>query len=115
MKAIKNPLLSAEVSKFSKVSNTQPDVCVDTSLSHNSFKFLSGTAETEPVMLSTQNMKMLGILEDLKNTANANFTGCEHKYNTYGSRMKGYLSYFCSDTVFNLYNKVVTEDEIKAL
>ena len=58
---------------------------------------------------------MLGILEDLKNTANANFTGCEHKYNTYGSRMKGYLSYFCLDTVFNLYSKVVTEDEIKAL
>ena len=29
--------------------------------------------------------------------------------------MKGYLSYFYSDTVFNLYNKVVTEDEIKAL
>ena len=105
--------MSAEVSKFSKVSNTQPDVCVDTSLSHSSFKFLSGTAETEPVMLSRQNIKMLGILEDLKNTANANFTGCEH--NTYGSRMKGYLSYFCLDTVFNLYSKVVTEDEIKAL
>ena len=57
-------------------------------------------------------MKVLEILKELENNANANFTGCEHKYNTDNSRMKGY---FCSDTVFNLGNKVLTEDEIKVL
>ena len=37
-------------------------------------------------------------------------TSCEHKFNTHDSRMKGYFY-----TVFNLSNKVLTEDEIKIL
>ena len=40
-------------------------------------------------MLSTQNMEMLEILEEFESNANANFTGCEHKYNADDSRMKG--------------------------
>ena len=52
------------------------------------------------------------ILEELENNANANFTGFEHKYDTDDSRMKGY---FCSDTIFNISNKVLTGDEIKVL
>ena len=91
---------------------TPPNFCVDTSLSHHSSNFVPGTTETEPVLLSTQDMEVLEILEELENNANANFTGCEHKYNTDDSRMKGY---FCSDTIFNLSNKVLTEDEIKVL
>ena len=63
-------------------------------------------------MLSTQDIEVLEILEELESNTNANFTGCKHKYNTDDSRMKGY---FCSDTVFNLSNKVLTEDEIKVL
>ena len=51
-------------------------------------------------------MEMLEILEKLENNANASFTDCEHKYNTNDSRMKGY---FCSETVFNLSNKVLTD------
>ena len=112
LEAIKKTLLSTEASKSSNVSNTPPDVCVDTSLSHNSSNFVSGTTESEPVMLSTQDMEVLEILEELESKANDNFTGCEHKYNTDDSRMKGY---FCSDTVFNLSNKVLTEEEIKVL
>ena len=57
-------------------------------------------------------MEVLETLEGLENSANANFTGCEHKYNTDDSRMKGS---FWSDTVFNLSNNVLTEDEIKVL
>ena len=49
-------------------------------------------------------MEVLEIFEELESNANANFTGCEHKYNTDDSRMKGY---FCPDTVFNLSNKVL--------
>ena len=98
--------------KFSKVSNTPPNICVNVSLSHNSSNFASETAETEPVMLSKKDMEVLEILEELESNANANFTGCEHKYNTDDSRMKGY---FCPDTVFNLSNKVLTDDEIKVV
>ena len=112
LEAIKQTLLSVEVSKFSKVSNTPPDVCVDTSLSHNSYNFVSGTTETKPVILSTQDMEVLEFLEELESNSDANCTGCEHRYNTDDSRMKGC---FCSDTVFNLSNKVLTEDEIKVL
>ena len=78
LEAIKKTLLSAEVSKFSKVSHTPQDVGVDTSLSHNSSNFVSGTTETEPVMLSTQDMEVLEILEELESNVNGNFTGCEH-------------------------------------
>ena len=85
---------------------------VDTSLPHNSSNFVSENTETELVMLTTQDMEVLKILEELENNANANSTGCEHKYNTDDSRMKGC---FCSDTVFNLSNKVLTEDEVKVL
>ena len=41
-------------------------VCVDIYLSHNSSDFVSGTNETEPVMLSTQDMEVLKILWELE-------------------------------------------------
>ena len=49
LETIKKTLLSAEGSTFSKVSNTPPNNCVDTSLSHNSSSFVSKTTETEAV------------------------------------------------------------------
>ena len=101
--------MSAEVSKF---SNTPPDVWADTYLLYDSPNFVFGNTATEPVMLSTQDMEVLEILEELESNANDNFTGCEHKHNTDDSRMKGY---FFSDTVFNLSNKFLAEDEINAL
>ena len=106
MEAINKTLLKAEGSKFSKVSNTPPYICVDSSLFHNSSNFVFGTTETKPVMLSTQDMEVLEILEELESNVNANFTGCEHKCNTDDSRMKGY---FCSDTFFNLSNKALKQ------
>ena len=57
-------------------------------------------------------MEVLELLEELGSNANANFTGCKHKYTTNDSRMK---RFFYPDTVFNLSNKVLTEDEIKVL
>ena len=104
--------MSSEVSKFSKVPNTPPDVCADTSLSHNSSNFISGTTETESVMLSTQNKEVFEILEELEGNAKADFTGYKHMYNIDDSRMKGYFS---SHTVFKLSNKVLIEDDIKVL
>ena len=61
LEAIKKNLLSAEGSKFSKVSNTPPNICVDTSLYHNSSNFVPETTETESVLLSTQDMEVLEI------------------------------------------------------
>ena len=87
LKAIKKTLLRAKVSKFSKVYNIPPDICVDTSLFHNSSNFVSRTTDTEPVMLSTQDMEVLQILEELQSNGNVNFTGYEHKYNTKDARM----------------------------
>ena len=112
LEAIKKNLLNAEGSKFSMVSNTPPNICVDTSLCHNSSNFVPETTETESLLLSTQDMEVLEILGELEKNANANFTCYEHKYNTDDSRMKGY---FCSDTVFNFSKKVLTEDKIKVL
>lgn len=51
--AIKKTLLSAEISKFLRVSNTPPNFSVDTCLSYNSSNAVSGTNETEAVMIST--------------------------------------------------------------
>ena len=84
--------MSAKGSTFSKVSDTPPNICVNTSLSHNSSNFVPETAEIKSVLLSTQDMEVLEILEELENNANVNFTGCKHKYNTDDSRMKGYTS-----------------------
>ena len=112
LEAIKKTLLNAEVSKFSKVSNTPPDVCAYTSLSHNSSNFVSGTTETEPVAIYTRHGCVRNFRRIGRCNASANFTGYKHKYNIDDSRMK---RYFCSDTVFNLSNKVLTEDEIKVL
>ena len=63
-----------------QVFNTPSDVCVDPSLSHNSSNIVSGTTETEPVILFTKYMEVLEILEELEVNANANFTGCKNKY-----------------------------------
>ena len=52
--AIKKNFLSAEGSKFSKVSNTLPNICVDIYLPHNSSNFVPDTTETRSVLLSTQ-------------------------------------------------------------
>ena len=80
-------MLSAKVSKFSKVSNTSPDVCADTSLFHKSFNFVFETTETEPAMLSTQDLDVLEILEELEGNADASFTGYKHECDIDHSRM----------------------------
>ena len=84
---IKN-LLNTEFLNSLQASNTVLDICVDTSLFHNSFDFVSETTKTEPVMLFAQDKETLEI---------ANFKGCQNNCNTECFRMK---EYFCSDTVF---------------
>ena len=50
-----------KVSDILKFDVDNVDVCVDIYMSHNSSDFASGTNETEPVMLSTQDMEVLQI------------------------------------------------------
>lgn len=88
LEAIINNLLNAEFLNSFKASNTLLDICVGTSLFHNSFDFVSETTKTEPVMLFAQDKETLEI---------ANFKGCQNNCNTECFRMK---EYFCSDTVF---------------
>ena len=112
LEAIKKNLLNAEVSKSSKISNTLPNICLDTSAPHNFSNFVSETTKTKTVMLFTQDKEILQISEELENNATANFTGCQNNCNTEAFRMKGY---FCSDTVLNLDHKVFSEYETKVL
>ena len=76
--------------KFSTLHQVS-DICMDTSLSHNSCNFVSGTTET-----TNETDPILYILEELKNNASANFIGCHNNCNTKDSRIKGY---FCSDSL----------------
>ena len=61
----------------------------------------------DSMTFSTQDRELVSVLEDLQNI---DFTG--HNNSTETSRLK---SYFCSETVFNLSTKVLTEAEIKVL
>ena len=56
-----------------KVSDAKPYIWVFTTFYHNSFNFVSGTTEMEPVMLSIQDKDILNISEKLENNSNANF------------------------------------------
>lgn len=88
LEAIIQNLLNTEFLNSLQASNTVLDICVDTSLFHNSFDFVSETTKTEPVVLFAQDKETLEI---------ANFKGCQNNCNTECFRMK---EYFCSDTVF---------------
>lgn len=55
-----------KVSDILKFDVDNVDVCVDIYMSHNSSDFASGTNETEPVTLSTQDMEVLQISWELE-------------------------------------------------
>ena len=82
-----------------------PTLCTNSSECQNSSCSLIGSNETE--LFSTQDRELVTILVDLENVDNnseANATG------------KTRISwYFCSDTVFNLSRKVLTDSGIKVL
>ena len=61
----------------------------------------------DSMTFSTQDRELVSVLEDLQNI---DFTS--HNNSTETSRLK---SYFCSEAVFNLSTKVLTEAEIKVL
>ena len=61
-----------------------------------------------PDVISSQDDELLRILQDLQNELHVNDSSASSDE----SRIRGY---FCSDTIFNLSNRVLSEDEIKVL
>ena len=104
--AIKRDLLSGENS--SKTSNNPPVVCTNTSVVQKNYDV---NTSSDIRLSSTQDMELLEILEELQNSNEiiSSDSSCDVIPD---KRLKGY---FCSDTVFNLSGRVLSESEIKVL
>ena len=104
--AIKRDLLSCE--KSSTISSSPPVVCTNSSVTCNSSE--TACEHFESFLESTQEKELLEILEELQNQSQTTIE--IHHVSTSEERIKGY---FCSDTVFNLSNRVLSDNEIKVL
>ena len=98
-------LLETEQTDFSKIKTTPPTLCTNSSECQNSSCSLVESNETE--FFSTQDRELASILEDLENIDNNREANATEK-----TRLSGY---FCSETIFNLSQKVLTNSEIKVL
>ena len=92
----------------SKISNNPPVVCTNTSVVQ---KHYDVNTSSNIRLSSTQDMELLKILEELQNSNEiiSSDSSCDVIPD---KRLKGY---FCSDTVFNLSGRVLSESEIKVL
>ena len=104
MSEIYNQLLEDELNNTSKVEIFPPKFCTNSASS--SIASDSTAVEDKPTILSSQDEEILSILEKLlRNSPSKTF-------NNSNDRISGY---FCSDTVFNLSEKILTDIEIKVL
>ena len=87
--------------KSSKIQNSPPDICTDSSSSGNASSNVSLNVESEKVF-STQDEELLEILEELQKPTKGTIGESD--------RPEGY---FCSDTVFNLSNRILSNSENK--
>ena len=99
---IYNQLLEDELNNTSKVDISPPKVCTNSTSSSNASDSIA--VEGNPTILSSQNEEIFSILEALQRKSKA--------FNNSNDRISGY---FCSDTVLNLSEKVLTDIEIKVL
>ena len=104
--AIKRDLLSGENS--SKTSNNPPVVCTNMFVVQKNYDV---NTSSDIRLSSTQDMELLEILEELQNSNEiiSSDSSCDVIPD---KRLKGY---FCSDTVFNLSGRFLSESEIKVL
>ena len=106
LEEIRASLLSDSSSQHYSIS--PPVLCCDTSKDINSSDQLELNEQLPGVGLSSQDDEFLRILEDLPKDKLAHYnSNCSEE-----SRSKGY---FCSDTVFNLGSRVLSEDKIRVL
>ena len=104
-------MLRDEESNFSKVVSP-PKICVNKSPSCNNSN-QDKSINTSPV-LDSQDQDILKVLEELQSTREDGTTLHNNiRYNcVYEPRIDGH---FCSDAVFNLSRRILTEAEIKVL
>ena len=104
LEAIKKDLLNSENS--SVISTLPPALCTNTSSPENSSAYKCNSLSLE----STQDREFLDILEKLQK-----HEPCITDIRTASMRDERLQGHFCSDTVFNLSNRVLSENEIKVL
>ena len=102
LKNIQSILLRGKNLKSSKIQCSPPDICTDSSSSGNASSNVSLKIESETFSMLDE--ELFEILEELqkpiKGTIGEN------------DRLEGY---FCSDTGFNLSDRVLSDSEIKLL
>ena len=98
---IYSDLLAGE-NRSSKMDTSPPNLC--TNSAHISNDSGSPNGEKNEPLFCTQDKEILSILEELEQVQSTNITNSD--------RISGY---FCSDTVFNLSKKVLSDMEIKIL
>ena len=101
---IYNQLLEDELNNTSKVEVSPPKVSTNLASSLNASD--SVAVEDNHTILSSQDEEILSILEELQRKSPSK------AFNNSNDRISGC---FCSDTVFNLSKKVLTDIEIKVL
>ena len=103
---IYNQLLEDELSNTSKVEISPPKVCAIWASSSNASDSIA--VEDNPTILSSQDEEILHILEELQRESPSKDFNIDKSNN----RISGY---FCSDTVFNLSKKILSDIVIKVL
>ena len=107
LEKIKSLLIKDEKLNSSRIATSLPKMINNTSIASNSSNSFSKSGDFET--FDTQDRELLDILEELGNVEKAK----EDDVNvTSLGRLRGH---FCSDTIFNLSHKVLSDAEIKIL
>ena len=107
LEKIKSLLIKDEKLNSSRIATSPPKMINNTSIASNSSNSFSKSGDFET--FDTQDRELLDILEELGNVEKAK----EHDVNvTSLGRLRGH---FCSDTIFNLSHRVLSDTEIKIL
>ena len=107
LEKIKSLLIKDEKLNSSRIATSLPKMINNTSIASNSSNSFSKSGDFET--FDTQDRELLDILEELGNVEKAK----EHDVNvTSLGRLRGH---FCSDTIFNLSHRVLSDAEIKIL
>ena len=96
-------LLACEESNSSNSGTCPPDLCTNSADVSNSSNWQ--ISQNDPNIFSSQDEELLTILQDLQQNSSSETN----------SSSKPIGGYFCSDTVFNLSSKVLTDTEINIL
>ena len=107
LEKINSLLIKDEKLNSSRIVTSPPKMISNTSIASNSSNSFSKVGDFET--FDTQDRELLDVLEELGNVEKAKGHDVDV---TRLSRLKGH---FCSDTIFNLSHKVLSDAEIKVL